>query len=220
MLYFGIIGITGRMGQAVVDLLEESEIVGGISRRSTEKNLKDLVNTSSVIIDFSSPEMSMKAAKVCAEYHTPFVCGTTGFSEEQFQMLRKFSEDTPILYSSNFCIGIYAISKLIAQAEKILSDFNVAIIDRHHNKKKDSPSGTALFLASQLQKEPQIVSLRVGGVPGDHICSFSGENEEVVISHRSFGREAFAAGAIDCACWLFFKTHGFYSLEDYVNAEK
>lgn len=217
---FGIIGITGRMGQAVTASLDKNEIFGGISQSSTRSDLQNLIKNSSVIIDFSMPEISLKAAEVCAEHRTPFVCGTTGFSQNQFQIMRKFSKNTPILYASNFSIGIFAISKLLSQAEKMLSDFDIAIVDRHHNKKKDSPSGTALFLASQLQKEPQVVSLRIGGVPGDHICSFSGEDEEVIISHRSFGRKAFASGAINCARWLISQKPEFYSLEDYINAKK
>lgn len=219
-MHFGIIGITGRMGQAVTDLLDKNEILGGISHGSTINDLQSLIKNSSATIDFSRPEISLKAAEACAEYHTPFVCGTTGFSQDQFKIMHEFSKDTAILYASNFSMGIFAISKLLSQAEKILSDFDIAIVDRHHNKKKDSPSGTALFLASQLQTKPQIVSLRVGGVPGDHICSFSGENEEVIISHRSFSRKAFASGAINCARWLVSQKPGFYSLEDYINAKK
>ena len=215
-----IVGITGRMGQEVSKLLKSDEVVGGISSGTTEEEFEKVIKNSSVAVDFSTPAISIKAAGYCAKHNIPLVCGTTGFSEEEFEQLKSFAEHTPILYASNFSIGIFLMSKLIRISEKVLDDFDVSIIDRHHNKKKDKPSGTTLFLASQLEKTPQIVSLRVGGVSGDHICSFTGEDEEVTISHRSFSRRVFASGAVRCAFWLVSQKNGFYSLEDYLGAKK
>ncbi|MCR4556057.1 MAG: 4-hydroxy-tetrahydrodipicolinate reductase [Alphaproteobacteria bacterium] len=215
-----IVGITGRMGQEVSKLLKSDEVVGGISSGTTEEEFEKVIKNSSVAVDFSTPAISIKAAGYCAKHNIPLVCGTTGFSEEEFEQLKSFAEHTPILYASNFSIGIFLMSKLIRISEKVLDDFDVSIIDRHHNKKKDKPSGTTLFLASQLEKTPQIVSLRVGGVSGDHICSFTGEDEEVTISHRSFSRRVFASGAVRCAFWLVSQKNGFYFLEDYLSAKK
>ncbi|MBO7454222.1 MAG: 4-hydroxy-tetrahydrodipicolinate reductase [Alphaproteobacteria bacterium] len=215
-----IVGITGRMGQEVSKLLKSDEVVGGISSGTTEEEFEKVIKNSSVAVDFSTPAISIKAAGYCAKHNIPLVCGTTGFSEEEFEQLKSFAEHTPILYASNFSIGIFLVSKLIRMSEKVLDDFDVSIIDRHHNKKKDKPSGTTLFLASQLEKTPQIVSLRVGGVSGDHICSFTGEDEEVTISHRSFSRRVFASGAVRCAFWLVSQKNGFYFLEDYLSAKK
>lgn len=215
-----IVGINGRMGQEVSKLLKSDEVVGGISSGTTEEEFEKVIKNSSVAVDFSTPAISIKAAGYCAKHNIPLVCGTTGFSEEEFEQLKSFAEHTPILYASNFSIGIFLMSKLIRISEKVLDDFDVSIIDRHHNKKKDKPSGTTLFLASQLEKTPQIVSLRVGGVSGDHICSFTGEDEEVTISHRSFSRRVFASGAVRCAFWLVSQKNGFYFLEDYLSAKK
>ncbi len=215
-----IVGITGRMGQEVSALLESNEICGGVSNDTSDEEFENLVKKSSVVIDFSVPGVSMKAAEFCAKYKTPLVCGTTGFGDEDFEKLKSCAKYAPILYASNFSIGIFLMSKLIRISEKVLDDFDISIIDRHHNKKKDSPSGTTLFLASQLEKSPQIVSLRVGEVAGDHICSFTGDDEEVTISHRSFSRKVFASGAVKCARWLMSQKNGFYSLEDYLNAKK
>ena len=215
-----IVGITGRMGQEVSKLLKSDEVVGGISSGTTEEEFEKVIKNSSVTVDFSTPAISIKAAGYCAKHNIPLVCGTTGFSEEEFEQLKSFAEHIPILYASNFSIGIFLMSKLIRISEKVLDDFDVSIIDRHHNKKKDKPSGTTLFLASQLEKTPQIVSLRVGGVSGDHLCSFTGEDEEVTISHRSFSRRVFASGAVRCAFWLVSQKNGFYFLEDYLSAKK
>lgn len=215
-----IVGITGRMGQEVSKLLKSDEVVGGISSGTTEEEFEKVIKNSSVAVDFSTPAISIKAAGYCAKHNIPLVCGTTGFSDEEFKQLKSFAEHTPILYASNFSIGIFLMSKLIRMSEKVLDDFDISIIDRHHNKKKDKPSGTTLFLASQLEKIPQIVSLRVGGVSGDHICSFTGEEEEVTISHRSFSRRVFASAAVKCAFWLVSQKNGFYFLEDYLSAKK
>jgi len=215
-----IVGITGRMGQEVSKLLRSDEIFGGISSCTTADEFENIIENSSVVIDFSVPQVSLRAAEYCAKYQIPLVCGTTGFCDEDFKKLESYAEHTPILYASNFSIGIFLMSRLIQMSEKVLDDFDISIIDRHHNKKKDSPSGTTLFLASQLKKAPQIVSLRVGGVAGDHICSFTGDDEEITISHRSFNRRVFASGAVKCAFWLVSQKKGFYSLKDFLDAKE
>jgi len=215
-----IVGITGRMGQEVSRLLKPNEISGGVSSTTSDKEFEDIIKKSSVVIDFSVPKVSVKAAEFCAKHQIPFVCGTTGFVDKDFKKLKSYADNTSILYASNFSIGIFLMSQLIKMSEKVLDDFDISIIDRHHNRKKDSPSGTTLFLASQLEKKPQIVSLRVGGISGDHVCSFTGEDEEITISHRSFSRKVFASGAVKCAFWLASQKSGFYSLEDYLSAKK
>ncbi|MBO4405795.1 MAG: 4-hydroxy-tetrahydrodipicolinate reductase [Alphaproteobacteria bacterium] len=215
-----IVGISGRMGQEVLKLLRLDEIGGGVSSGTSDEEFEKAIKNCSVAVDFSTPAISIKAAGHCAKHCVPLVCGTTGFSDEEFERLKSFSKHAPILYASNFSVGIFLMSKLIRMSEKALDDFDVSIIDRHHSGKKDSPSGTTLFLASQLEKSPQIVSLRVGGVAGDHVCSFTGDDEEITISHRSFSRKVFASGAVKCARWLVSQKNGFYSLEDYLNAKK
>lgn len=215
-----IIGITGRMGQEISNLLRSNEVAGGVSTNTSDTEFENLVKNCSVAVDFSAPVVSLKSAKYCAKHHIPLVCGTTGFSDLEFETFKSYSRYTSILYSSNFSIGIFLMSRLIQMSEKILNDFDVSIIDRHHNKKKDKPSGTTLFLASQLQKTPQIVSLRVGGIAGDHVCSFTGEDEEMTISHRSFSRRVFASGALKCASWLVSQEKGFYSIKDCLDAKE
>ncbi len=215
-----IVGITGRMGQEVFSLLKPCENCVGVSSDTSLEEFEKAVKDSFVVIDFSTPKSAIQAAEYCAKYRIPLVSGTTGFTEEEMDKFKSYATHIPMLYASNFSIGIFLMSKLIKMADKMLDDFDVSIIDRHHNKKKDQPSGTTLFLASQLKETPQIVSLRVGGIPGDHVCSFTSNNEEVTISHRSFNRKVFASGALKCAYWLVSQKNGFYSLEDYLDAKK
>lgn len=207
------------MGQEVVKLVKLDEIGGGVSSNTSDEEFEKIIKGSSVVVDFSTPLTSLKAAEYCAKYQIPLVCGTTGFSEKEFEQLKSYAEHTSILYSSNFSIGIFLMSRLIRESEEVLNDFDISIIDRHHNKKKDKPSGTTLSLVSQLKKTPQVVSLRVGGIAGDHICYFTSEDEELAISHRSFSRQVFASGAVKCARWLVFQKDGFYSLKDFLDAK-
>lgn len=214
-----VVGATGHTGSKVVELLNSDEIAGMISSKTTDSEFEEAIRHSSAVIDFSRPAAALKAAKICEKYSVPFVCGTTGFSTEEFKTLKSYSKNTPILYASNFSLGIYVMKQLLKICEKSLDDFDISIIDRHHNKKKDSPSGTTLTLAQQLRKTPQIVSLRIGGVVGDHICSFTSDNEEITIEHRSFDKKVFAAGAIKCARWLSSAKPGYYSLEEFMNVQ-
>ncbi len=215
-----ISGISGRMGTEVKNLLEYDEISGGITSSSTPTEIENIIRNSEIVIDFSSVSNILNIINICALYKIPIVSGTTGFSEREFDKFKSYSNKIALLYASNFSIGIYQVANLLKESEKVLDGFDISIIDRHHNKKKDAPSGTALFLASQLNKNPQIVSLRIGGIPGDHICSFTSNDEEVIIAHRSFNRRVFASSAIKCAKWLVNKSEGFYDLGDYIHDKR
>ena len=212
-------GITGRMGQEVRKLISDENFAGGISRQTSSVEIEEIIKNSDVVIDFSSPANVMKIMPICAKQGIPMVCGTTGFSENDFETFKNYSNEIAVFYASNFSIGIYQMAQLLKATEGVLNDFDISIIDRHHNKKKDAPSGTTLFLASQLKKEAQIVSIRAGGIPGDHVCCFTNDSEEICISHRSFNRTVFASGAIKCARWIVDKKPGFYQMSDYVNGQ-
>jgi 4-hydroxy-tetrahydrodipicolinate reductase len=108
------------------------------------------------------------------------------------------------------------MATLIKKCADVLADFDFCIIDKHHNRKKDSPSGTALFLAKQVPRQAQIVSLREGNIFGKHSCDFAGENELLTITHEAFNREVFASGALKCARWIVGKNPGLYTMEDYL----
>lgn len=215
-----ISGISGRMGTEVKKVLGEKQISGGISLKTNKNEMEEMIKNSDVVVDFSSVENALSVAELCHNLKVPMICGTTGFSQSEMLQLKSYSEKIAMLYASNFSIGIYLMGQLLKFAEKVLDDYDISIIDRHHNKKKDAPSGTTLFLASQMEKDSQIVSIRAGGISGDHICSFTGENEELVISHRSFSRGLFASGAVKCAEWIVNQKPGFYSLGDYLNDKK
>lgn len=212
----GIIGITGRVGYELTQLIPEENLAGGISSRTTAEGAEKIVKNSDVIIDFSRPAATLNALAVAAAYGVPFVSGTTGFTSGEFNQICEFSQNTPVLYASNFSLGIQMIAKMLRQCSQIFADFDFSIIERHHVHKKDAPSGTALFLEKQVLQKKQIVSIRAGNLCGEHICTFTGADEEVSIIHRAFNRTIFAKGAVACAEWLVGKPAKMYTAEDFL----
>ena len=221
----GIIGITGTMGKVLSEIIAQNTenllLSGGISSKSTEDEISNLAKDSDVLVDFSQPKPALMAISAASKVGTPVVSGTTGLSERDFNKIREFSSRIPILHASNFSVGVQLMSVLLKKASEILvPGFDVNIIDMHHNKKKDSPSGTALFLEKAIGRpDTKIASVRAGGIFGDHICDFIGENEMLTISHRAFNRKIFAKGAIACAQWIIEKNPGLYTMMDYLRIE-
>ncbi|GHU13395.1 4-hydroxy-tetrahydrodipicolinate reductase [Alphaproteobacteria bacterium] len=216
----GIVGITGRMGTLLEELLRDSadfSLAGGISSKSTKADFEKVIGNSDVLIDFSSSFATMAALEVASRCGTPSVIGTTALSPEDFEKIKVYSQSIPIMYCTNFSLGIQLMATLLQKCAAVLPEFDFSIIDVHHKKKKDSPSGTALFLAEQVGKEAQIVGIRSGNVCGDHICDFCGDDEMLSISHRVFNRAAFAKGALKCASWLLNQKPALYSTKDYLD---
>ncbi len=219
----GIIGITGRMGSILKRIIEETpgyELSGGICGKDTMQDFKNLAKVSDVFIDFSRPEAAITALTAASEAGIPCVSGTTGFSKNDMEKIRPVSEKIPVLYASNFSVGVQLMAILLKKCSTVLKDFDVSVVEKHHKNKKDAPSGTAMFLAESVQNTtPQILSIRSGGILGDHICDFIGKNEMLTISHRAFNRDVFAENALKCAKWLCSQEPGLYSIVDYLGLE-
>jgi 4-hydroxy-tetrahydrodipicolinate reductase len=218
----GIIGVTGRVGAALRSLIygdPEIEFTGGYSRQNSQLDLMNLAADSDVLVDFSLPNATMAAVKSAVNAGIPFVSGTTGISKEDFEKIQQSSKKIPILHSSNFSIGISLMATLLKKCADILADFDVAIIEKHHSRKNDSPSGTALLLMKHIERSAQILSIRAGNGCVEHSCGFYGENETLTLSHQTFGRDVFAKGALACAKWIVGKEPGMYSMQDYIDAK-
>ena len=228
---------TGRMGQAVTQAAREDgrfQVVGGINRE-TVPSLEGLGKAADLVIDFSHREMLPPLAAYLRRTGTPLVCGTTGLLEEDTALLRQLGERVPVLYSANFSIGVAVLRRLAAQAAAVLGeDFDMEIVETHHNKKADAPSGTAKLLLEAIdpghthrpvygregicgprdQKEIGVHAVRGGTVAGAHTLTFFGPDEELSLSHRATSRNVFAAGALKAGEKLLAKGPGFYTLED------
>jgi 4-hydroxy-tetrahydrodipicolinate reductase len=147
------------------------------------------------------------------------VIGTTGHSSEQSKLIEKTTQTLPIVFASNFSVGVNALFALTRRAAEILgSEFEPQIVETHHTKKKDSPSGTAKTLGEilkhQLKTEIPIESIREGDVVGEHTVTFVGPSERIELTHRAGSREIFGSGALRAAQWVVGRRPGLYSMQD------
>ncbi len=219
-------GASGRMGRAVLQAAGAA-VVQSLQRGDAIKPVTD----SAVIIDFSSPQGCLAMAAQAAKMRLPLLTGSTGFTDAEFALLKGYADNIPIAHSGNWSLGALALAQLVAQAKKLMPAADVEIIERHHAAKKDSPSGTALLLAKQVQgavPEPAahiqtmrtgmrqaheigVVATRGGGVIGEHTVYFQLAGEELALTHRALNRDIFAQGAVAAALWLMQQKAGFYT---------
>lgn len=246
-------GCCGRMGRMVTQICSEDDgvrIVAGIDptcgtifaegyfvykdiqefRRNGRRTAEN-----HVVIDFSSPSCTDQVLDFCAETGTAVVLCTTGLSDAQLQHVEKASETTAVLRSANMSMGINLLQKLLKEAAPILAEagFDIEILEKHHNRKADAPSGTALALADTIngaldrshdlvyartgkrnKDEIGISSIRGGTIVGDHDVIFAGTDEVITLSHSAQSRAVFAKGAVQAAKFLIEKPNGIYTMSD------
>jgi len=191
-----------------------------------------------VAVDFTSPEAAIEHARTAAETGTPIVIGTTGLTAAQRGEIEELSTKVAILQAANMSLGVNVLLGLVRQAAARLSGFDIEIVELHHNKKKDAPSGTALALAEAAAQaarlkapsaftlarqgmtgerkagEIGVVALRGGDNVGEHTVMLIGTGERVELTHRAASRDCLAAGAVRAGAWLAGKPAGLYSMED------
>lgn len=251
-----VMGACGRMGKTITGLVradEKLELVGLVERpdRLADLGTQDcptsdkldalLAQTSDVvIIDFTAPEASLANARAAAAHGSALVIGTTGFSEAQKEELQALAAKTPIFWAPNMSIGVNVLLKILPDLTRALGDaYDIEMVEMHHNKKKDSPSGTALRLGECLaeargwklpdvvnshregiigarpQQEIGIQAVRGGDVVGVHTVYFMGAGERIEVTHQAHSRENFAQGALRAAAWLHQQPAGkLYSMQD------
>lgn len=243
-----IYGCNGKMGQEVqkqLDIYDNCVLIGGFDKENTGKftfpvytNFEEIKDKPDVIIDFSVPKATFNMLNYAKEKHIPVVIATTGFSEEENQKIIKYSKELPIFKSANMSFVINLMAKVLTQVAKALPNTDIEIIESHHNRKIDSPSGTAILLADSINKalnncftyefdrhnkhekrfknEIGFSSIRGGNIVGEHSVLFLGENETFEITHKAYSRSVFADGAIKAACFLVNQKNGFYCMDDLI----
>jgi 4-hydroxy-tetrahydrodipicolinate reductase len=257
-----ITGAAGRMGRTLIRAIDESPglvLVGAVERvgapelgedAGTLAGLKPigvqvagdpmaLITRSDAIIDFSSPEASVGFAAAAAEKKIVHVIGTTGLSVADEQKIESAARHTVIIKSGNMSLGVNLLAALVKRVAKTLGDdYDIEILEMHHNKKVDAPSGTALLLGraaaegrgTDLDKHKVsgrdghtgarkagdigFAALRGGSVVGDHSVIFAGPAERIELVHRAEDRMIFARGALAAAKWGKGKKPGLYSMLD------
>jgi 4-hydroxy-tetrahydrodipicolinate reductase len=212
-----LLGAEGRMGLEISSLATESGLsvlpMGKSSKRPKDKSL----NKKSVLIDFSSPEGFSKGLTYCLETGMPFLSGTTGLQKSDFAALEKASKKIPVLWAANMSIGVQVLAQMLKQFAATQKNFDFKIDEIHHKHKKDSPSGTALYLKKELEGavgagKVETQSLRGGGVFGIHKVLALGEEEILSLEHVALNRKVFARGALLAAEWLCNQDAGNYKM--------
>jgi dihydrodipicolinate reductase len=250
MIRLFICGITGAMGKNVVaqaKAFPEIEIVGGLGHIESEgenNQFKISSNFDSVdlpidcIIDFSTASIIDDLLHFAQYHKIPVVLCTTGLADKTLDHIETAKLEIPIFKSGNMSLAINLLMRLVKQAASVLeNDFDVEIIEKHHNRKLDAPSGTAIMLANAVNeglqdpkkielgrsvhgsKDQSIInvhSIRGGNIVGEHEVLFAGAEELVTLSHSALSRSVFAKGALDAAKFLVGCTPGLYNMDDLV----
>lgn len=220
MIKVCVVGITGRMGQQLCYIINNSSkycISGGISSKTDLCECENIIRNSDVIIDFSNDAALSKIIPYCVSNLKPVISGTTALSDVTKIEIENASRKIPFFYASNFCIAIHLMAAFVQKSSNILHGYDVSILDTHHKAKKDSPSGTAIFLAEKAGVEKEkILDRRCGKIVGEHIVTFFGEKDKLQISHEAYDRSIFAEGAVSVVEWILRKKNGYFSMCDFL----
>lgn len=225
-LKVGLVGGNGRMGKeisAVIAAHPNLDLFYSLGR-DTKIDAK-VISQVDVWIDFSSPHALGEVLKLAAKHKTPVVCGTTGFTTKEKNLLTKYSKDIPVLWSSNMSLGVAVLNEALKSLAAI-SHFDFQIEELHHNRKKDKPSGTAITLQENLEKAvgkkcPEPVAIRGGGIFGIHKVYSMSDEEVLTFEHTALNRTVFAKGAVQAAEWLAKqKKPGLYQIRDVLFGKK
>jgi 4-hydroxy-tetrahydrodipicolinate reductase len=216
-----LIGAAGRMGKTISDLANGDSEIHVVGHCDLGDSIEPAMKSCDVAIDFSNAAAIAEISAAALHHGKPLVIGTTGHSQAQRRMIEKTAQSLPIVFSSNFSIGVNVLFWLTGKAaEQLGGEFDAEIIETHHKMKKDAPSGTAKTLAEvlkaakKMQNEIPIQSIREGDVVGEHTIIFRGPSERLDLTHRAASREIFARGAIRAAKWIIGKPPGLYSMQD------
>lgn len=243
-----ISGCNGHMGRVVAEICTADpqvsvvagfDILGSADRDFPVYSAPDqFTGEADVVIDFSHPAALTPLLSFCKSHGVAAVLATTGYSSEQLAEIDEAAKAVPVFRSANMSLGINVMLELIKKAAAVLDGYDIEIVERHHNRKVDAPSGTALMLAdaaaSALSHEPNYVyerssvrhprdkreigisSVRGGTIVGDHEVIFAGRDEVFELHHHAASREIFANGAVNASKFLIGKEPGLYSMADLV----
>ena len=250
-----VMGAAGRMGGLIANLagehgfelaalVDRPEALGKLahwgSLAGSDPEVRFKAHPQAVIIDFTSPEASLATARLAARYGNPLVVGVTGFTPEQKSELEALAVHAPILWSPNMSVGVNVLLDILPRLARLLGEgYDLEMVEIHHNKKKDAPSGTALRLAESMaegrdwrlddvacceragitgerpQAQVGIQAVRGGDVAGVHTAYFIGQGERIEVTHHAHSRENFARGALRAARWMLGCNAGnIYSMQD------
>lgn len=239
-------GACGKMGNAVARCCKEDEntkIIAGVDKAEmlcdfpVYKSFNDVKVAPDVIIDFSHISVLDSLLEYATRNNVAVILATTGYSESQIAKIKAVSSKIPVFFTANMSLGVNLLCSLAKSAAKILgNNFDIEIIEKHHNQKLDAPSGTALMLANavnevfddkytyeydrhskrqkRLKTEIGIHAIRGGTIVGEHDVIFAGHDEVITLSHSAQSKEVFAAGAVKAAKFIVGRPVGMYDMGD------
>lgn len=220
------------MGRALLRLCSEEDtgckVVAAVARRLEARVLEgipqftatelDGVPEFDVAVDFSLPEGFDAVLALCQARGAALVSGTTGLSAQQLERMQGVADVIPLVWASNFSLGVAVLHALVERAAALLPGWDCDIVEAHHTRKLDAPSGTALTLGAAVQSggggAPHYASLRAGDIVGEHLVQFAGAGERIELVHRASNRDIFARGALHVAARLHGRGPGRYRVAD------
>ncbi len=246
MLKIIVSGCFGYMGRNVTDLVKDDKdcvVAAGvdIAEKATDfpvyRSFDEIDGKADVIIDFSHPSCLKGMLEYAVKTKTPVVIATTGLNDDDKKLIQEASKQVSVFFTANMSLGVNLLSALVKKAAAVLGgSYDIEIVEKHHNKKIDAPSGTALMLADAASEavsfnaeyvydrhsvrkkrdanEIGISSVRGGTIVGEHDVIFAGEDEVLTLSHSAYSKRVFAAGAVNAAKFIACKENGLYSMED------
>jgi 4-hydroxy-tetrahydrodipicolinate reductase len=242
-------GCCGKMGKVIQNVVlnrENCEIVAGVDKYNdgnrdfpVYESISDVKENADVVIDFSNPSLLDSLLAYGEATSTALVIATTGFDDCQKKQINEASKKCPVFFTYNMSIGINLLANLAKKAVQVLGDdFDIEIIEQHHNQKIDAPSGTALMLADAISEEIErpmkyeydrhskrekrtkneigIHAIRGGTIVGEHEIIFAGRDENITLSHSARSKEIFAVGAVNAAVFMTGKDAGMYDMGELV----
>ena len=248
-----VCGACGRMGSAIINMAKQDKdfnIIAGTEVDSCHSigkkdpliiksnDMEQYVNVGDIIVDFTTASNTMRNVEIALRKNAKVVIGTTGLSEENKRTLKKAGEKISIVFAPNMSTGINLLLNVVEKIAKKIPNYDVEILEIHHNRKKDSPSGTALRLAESISNghnkslkdvavfgrygtqalrkpgEIGIHAIRCGDVCGDHTVIFASDGERIEISHKATSRAGLVAGALRATKWINSKSAGLYDMRD------
>ena len=246
MLKVLVNGCNGKMGNVVCSLINQNENMQVIAGFDKENNInfdfpiftdiREINIKPDVIIDFSLPVATLNILEYAKMNKIPIVIATTGFTDDENKVIKEASKVIPVFKSANMSFDIMIMKKLVSWLAPLLKDTDIEIIESHHNRKVDSPSGTAQMLADSINEaldnklhceynrhakhekrdknEIGMSSIRGGNIVGEHTVQFIGNFETFEIKHTSYSRNVFAEGALKAAEFIVKQPSGLYNMED------
>jgi len=262
MLRIAITGAAGRMGKTLIEACQQAEgcsvnaaierpgisLIGadagelaGVGTLNVKlvDNISLVVDNFDALIDFTSIESTLSNLEICKANGKHIIIGTTGFSDQQKQIIKDAAEQTAVVFAPNMSVGVNLCLKLLQTAASIFSeDYDIEVVEAHHRHKVDAPSGTALRMGEVVAetlgrdlnecavygreghtgaRKPETIgfeTIRAGDIVGEHTVMFATEGERVEITHKASSRMTFAKGAVRAAKWLQGKDKGLYDMQD------